>query len=305
LHLLRVSNVCRKQARYLNITNANVVKQIVNIKELQSYSSIEPSAQVLETLEAVERSVQHLVRQPLLYTNVPLDGRLRVIRSQETNLGNLLADAVRAFYDTDVALVNSGSVRCDRVVSPTRARGSPLSMRDLVGICPFDNAFVVKRIKGDVLLDALENSVSDAHTDGRFLQFSGLRIKAAWKRQECKRILQALFVPQDHFAEDVDPERTYTVAMVDFIASGFDGYTCFKEATSLIDEEGAMTDTNLLLTIFRPASNGDITTPKDETWLGIERARATIIKDYDTLDGLPIINPAVEGRIDFLNYSRL
>lgn len=52
----------------------------------------------------------------LFYTATPLDGRSAHTRTFETNLGNMLADAVRAYYDTDIAFVNSGSIRCDRII---------------------------------------------------------------------------------------------------------------------------------------------------------------------------------------------
>ena len=73
------------------------------------------------------------VQHPLLSTLVPLDGRSSIIRGQETNLGNLLADAVRAFYYTDMAFVNSGGVRCDRVVQAAPNAGGRLSVKDMIG----------------------------------------------------------------------------------------------------------------------------------------------------------------------------
>lgn len=92
---------------------------------------------------------------------------------------------------------------------------------------------MVKDVKSEMLLSALENSFSDTHTDGRFLQLSGLRIKAAWNRQEGRRILEAIFVPRKGYPQILDCDRMYTVAMVDFIASGLDGYSCFKHAATI------------------------------------------------------------------------
>ncbi|RHZ69813.1 hypothetical protein CDV55_107029 [Aspergillus turcosus] len=74
--------------------------------------------------------VGSVVRKPLLYTTTPLDGRCSVIRSSETNLGNMRADAYRAYYGADIALVNSGSIRCDRIIEPA---SSPLRVKDIIG----------------------------------------------------------------------------------------------------------------------------------------------------------------------------
>jgi 5'-nucleotidase, C-terminal domain len=178
-------------------------------------------------------------------------------------------------------------------------------------IVPFDNAFVVKRISGSALLAALENSVSNAHTDGRFLQFSGLRLVASWHRPEGLRVLDAYYVPLSGPEQKIDQKRSYTIAMVSFIASGFDGYTWFKDEETLVSEEGAMTDTSLMLQIFRYSlsercsDDAGEESEDDETSQGIERARKAIIVAKDEADGLPIVGPAVDGRIRFVREAVL
>lgn len=135
------------------------------------------------------------------------------MRSQETNLGNKLADAVRTFYDVDIAFFNSGAIRCDTVLGPTVPGASPLLVRDIISkhqtspfkreetnqpdICPFGNLFLVKNLTGSTILEALENSVSDSHADGRFLQLSGLRMVADWKKSEGSSVVTARFHPKN------------------------------------------------------------------------------------------------------------
>lgn len=79
-------------------------------------------------LSTVHDKVASVSRRLLLRTLSPLEGRSSYIRNTETNLGNLLADAARAYYDSDIAFVNSGSIRCDRVVSE-----GELTVRDIIG----------------------------------------------------------------------------------------------------------------------------------------------------------------------------
>lgn len=112
----------------------------------------------------------------------------------------------------------------------------------------FDNAFIVKCVSGRVLLEALENSVSNAYSDGRFLQFSaGLRVTVDWTWPEGERVCSVLFSRADDAPQTLDMHRVYTVAMAAFIGSGFDGYSCFQNTETVADAEGAITDTNLLL----------------------------------------------------------
>ncbi|GAD99970.1 2,3-cyclic-nucleotide 2-phosphodiesterase [Paecilomyces variotii No. 5] len=279
------------------------LQQYTGLDQDPDFASVPSCPDVPRILASVQESVTSLVRQPLLHTITPLDGRSWAIRSQETNLGNMLADAFRAFYETDIALVNSGSIRCDRILRSTLPEHSPH-----MHICPFDNAFVVKKVSGSTLLEALENSVSDIHTDGRFLQCSGLRLVASWKAQQGRRILEASFITSSGTPRRIEQTRKYTVAMVSFIASGFDGYTCFKDEETVVSEEGAMTDTSLLLQIFgyetRDQSGCEILI-KDSTADAISRARAAIVVGHNDRDHLPIIGPALDGRIKFLDGPAL
>ncbi|EFR02476.1 2,3-cyclic-nucleotide 2-phosphodiesterase [Nannizzia gypsea CBS 118893] len=315
------------------------VTQYLDVTQTQSYQTMPRCSETLSILGSVQNQIMDAVRHPLFHTRVPLDGRSTVIRSQETNLGNILADAVRAFYDTDIAFINSGGVRCDRIIAETNGHNA-LKIKDIIGekravqlkyentqslrlaitdIMPFDNAFVVKRVGGATLLSALENSVSDSHTDGRFLQVSGMRFKASWQRPEGSRILEAFFEPKVGALVKIDPGRTYTIAMVSFIATGFDGYDSFKAEETLVDAESAMTDTSLMLQIFRHSrkcNNAQNCQPDstdgekkdngepeedDRTEKGVKRAMKAIITGYDDADGLPVVSPSIDNRLTFVS----
>lgn len=99
---------------------------------MQTYQKIPKCPKTLSILGSVQNQIMDAVRHPLFHTRVPLDGRSAVIRRQETNLGNMLADAVRAFYDTDIAFINSGGVRCDRIIAETNGNNA-LKVKDIIG----------------------------------------------------------------------------------------------------------------------------------------------------------------------------
>lgn len=94
--------------------------------------------------------------------------------------------------------------------------------------------------------------------------------------------------------------------MVSFIAAGFDGYSSFQRAETIIGEEGAMTDTGLLLKVlgYESHSEGFRVEEKqgegDDVDLGVGRARAAIVVGYDERDGLPVVGPVMDGRIKFI-----
>ncbi len=69
---------------------------------------------------------------------VPLDCFFANIRSKETNSGNLVADLCRESTKADVAIINSGTIRSDRIMGPGH-----FTMRDLLAFLPLDDAIVL------------------------------------------------------------------------------------------------------------------------------------------------------------------
>ncbi|KAL3461423.1 5'-nucleotidase [Aspergillus heterothallicus] len=251
---------------------------------------------LVQTIDSIHDQVGSLVQKPLLHSATALDGRNFTIRRQETNMGNLLADAVRAFYGVDIGFFNSGAIRIDQVLRATIPGRKPLLVRDMINICPFGNALLVKHLTGEILRLALENSVSDMHTDGRFLQISGMKVVACWKRPEGSRVIDVTVEGANGKFEPLDPARTYTVAMPSFIAHGYDGFTWFATAETPVKDEAAMTDSNLLLTVF----GDDDEASHGAHALGLERARAVTVVGRNSVDSLPIVKPVVEDRIRFV-----
>lgn len=140
-------------------------------------------------------------------------------RLHETNLGNLVADIVRQTTKAQIAIINSGTLR-------TGIPKGPVTVGQIYATLPFNNYLVAVRMSGRQLLAALEHGVSGiANEEGRFPQVSGINFSFAPARPAGQRIVTASVdgVP-------IRPEQEYTVATLDFIAAGGDGYTSFGEA---------------------------------------------------------------------------
>ena len=76
-------------------------------------------------------------------SRVPLEGRSVRLRASETNLGNLVADAMRADAGADIAILNSGAIRGDRL-----HQAGPLTRRTLLEIHPFGNVVCKVEVSG-------------------------------------------------------------------------------------------------------------------------------------------------------------
>ncbi len=160
-------------------------------------------------------------------TTTPLEARRRALRTGETNLGDFVADAMRADLGTDVALMNGGGIRSDRIV-PEGA----LTRRDVAGLLPFHNVVVVLEVTGRRLREALEHGlVERERAGGGFLQVSGLTATFDPSRPAGDRIV-AIEVGGAPLA----PERRYRAAIIDFVAHGGDATPAFRDARVVVGE---------------------------------------------------------------------
>ena len=95
----------------------------------------------------------------------------RIVRKQETNIGDFCADAFRAFTGADIALVNGGGIR-------KNINKGEILFNDLYNVMPFGDMIATGSLTGQQLLDVLEFAVSYLPAEaGVFMQVSGLRFK--------------------------------------------------------------------------------------------------------------------------------
>ncbi len=197
-----------------------------------STSGVEPDPKVAAIVEKHEASLDKTLNIEIGRTEVELDSKRSSVRTRETNLGNLIVDAMREAVGADVAITNSGGIRGDRIYPS----GSVLTRRDILTELPFSNVTVKLEMVGAKIIQALENSVSRvADKAGRFPHVSGMAFVYDPAAPAGKRILSATVG-----TEVLHPEKVYSVATNDYIAGGGDGYAVFKDARRLINASGAV-----------------------------------------------------------------
>jgi 5'-nucleotidase len=178
--------------------------------------------------------------QPVGGSSVDLDARSAAGRTQETNVGNLIADAFRAATGADVGLMNGGSIRADEIIA-----AGPLTKRDVLSILPFKNKVVKVELSGAILRQVLEHGVARSAEDaepGRFPQVSGIRFTFDARRPPGSRIVDLSIN-----GKPLDEKKTYTLATSDYVAlDGGDGYAILKSARVLIPRGQAQLDSEVL-----------------------------------------------------------
>ncbi len=147
--------------------------------------AVEPHPDVVaQVTEPVSAALDDLAANPVGTTEVPLDGRRSPgIRTAETNLGNLLTDALlwngqRLAEDFGVpqpavAIQNGGGIRNDSVIPV-----GPLSELETFNISPFGNfVTVIEDVSAAQMKVIFENAVSRVESSsGRFAQVAGMTL---------------------------------------------------------------------------------------------------------------------------------
>ena len=175
-----------------------------------------------------------------LTTKDPATGE-RAVRTAETNLGDLCADAYRTVLGADIAFVNGGGVRAD-------IPAGDITYGQILSVHPFGNMACLMEVTGQQVLDALEMASRDVPNEcGGFLQVSGLSYeinvgvastvvlddKNNFVEVAGERRVQNVLVD----GQPIDPEATYTLASHNYmLKSGGDGINMFQNDTLLQDE---------------------------------------------------------------------
>ncbi len=191
--------------------------------EFKSTSGLPPDPASLDILKAVEAEVPSEFGRIVGVARTAFDTRQPDIVQGENAFGNLVADAIREQANADVAIINAGSIRGDRVYEA----GTEITLRDLVEELPYANMVSVLTISGARLLLALENGVSLVEDSrGRFPQVSGIRFDFSRSAPSGSRVRSVTVG-----GEPLDLARTYRLATNEYLAQGGDGYEVLSDAS--------------------------------------------------------------------------
>ena len=195
-----------------------------------------------------------------LTVNDPATGK-RAVRSAETNLGDLCADAYRLVLGADIGFANGGGIRA------SIASGN-ITYNDTLTVFPFGNMGCVAEVSGQKIKDALEMASSNCPEEsGGFLQVSGLTytidtsVESSVKVDDKGNFLSvdgAYRVTDIKVGnEPLDLNKTYTVASHNYmLKSAGDGMTMFAGSKIIRDE--VMVDVDILSAYIRNNLGGTV-----------------------------------------------
>ena len=250
----------------LTISNGEIKTELIKTEDYQGTDPI-----VDAKLNEINGEYATLGERKVAFSQVDLithdaDGN-RLVRTSETNLGNLCADAVRYAMDADVGYMNGGGLRA-------AIQNGDITFNDLLSVFPFNNTVVLAEVSGQTLKDMMEMAVmSWPAEDGSFPHLSGITFSvntAIPSSVVVNELEEFVEIPGEYRVYDIEVfdketgkyeplslSKTYTLAASNYFLLEYgSGMTMLKDA-KIIQNEG-MLDVEALERYIVEALDGTI-----------------------------------------------
>lgn len=214
----------------------------------------------------------------------------RIVRNQETTIGNLCADAYRSITGADIAIVNGGGIR-------NNIPAGDITYGDIISVLPYGNSLCLVEVTGQQVIDCLEMAYRKTQAitndgevaigeSGGFQHLSGIRCEIdvnipspivtegdVFVRVEGQRRVKNVEVlASDGNYYPIELDKTYTLASHNYtLKMSGDGMSMFKGCNILINE--SIADYQVLIEYISKVLKGNIAEKYSST-----EGRITIIK---------------------------
>ncbi len=257
-----------EDALHLNVIEADISVEVTPQGRRMTWApvfrvidtkSVEPDADVAREVAKYESVLSAELDIPVATVVAGFDTRSATVRLNENLFGNLVADALRAGYQADIALMNGGGLRGGK----DYRRGAEFTRRDVLSEMPFGNKAVVVEMKGRDIRAVLEYGLSKLpEPSGRFPNVSGALVTFDPSAPVGQRISRIVIG-----SEELRDAKTYTLVTNDFLLRGGDGYPLLANARVLVRPEDGRLVANEVLSYltkngFKSASGGGRMVPK-------------------------------------------
>jgi 2',3'-cyclic-nucleotide 2'-phosphodiesterase (5'-nucleotidase family) len=218
----------------------------------EDYQATDPT--VDEYLSQINSELYTLAESKVAFSEVDLitkdaDGN-RLVRTTETNLGDLCADALRYYADADVGYMNGGGIRAD-------ISSGDITLNTLLNVLPFNNTVVLAEVSGQTIKDMMEMAMMTwPEENGSFPHLSGITfsvntsIPSSVQLNEQEEFLRVsgqyrvydikVYNRDKETYEPIDLDETYTLAASNYFLLDHGSGMKMLENAKIIQNEGAL-----------------------------------------------------------------
>jgi len=231
----------------VTITDGAIKAETIAVEGL----TVQPDAETAARATAIRDEITAEYGKVFATTDVNLNGeRAPGNRTEETNLGDLITDAILWYATKDGAL----DVDNDHIIAITNGGGIRASIaagnitkNDINTVLPFGNTVAVVYVTGEKLLETLEASTyCTPDAVGAFPQTAGiefiLNTNVAYDQGEqygdttyfAPKTINRVTITSIN-GKAFDPDATYGIVTNDFLAAGGDTYYALSTSGTIVD----------------------------------------------------------------------
>ena len=201
----------------IKVVDKKVKEVSASLLKYADLADVKPKQEILDAIKKVEDAQKVVLDKVVGKTAVELVGARNIVRTGESNLGQLATAAMLDLTKAEIAITNGGGIRAS-------IKAGDITMRDMVTVFPFGNTIMVKEIKGSDLVAALEHGTNEYPNEkGAFPHVAGVTFTLQVNAPAGKRVTDVKVNGQP-----IMMDKLYTVATNDFMAAGGDGYDMLK-----------------------------------------------------------------------------
>ncbi|MBF0362978.1 MAG: bifunctional metallophosphatase/5'-nucleotidase [Oligoflexia bacterium] len=136
--------------------------------------------------------------------------------AKEGVFGNFVCDMVLKETNADVVFINSGTLK--------GINKGPITIGKLAKSIPYTNYIYTAKMKGSTIVNLLAHSFDNSRSVG-ILQIAGLRLKYDLSAPVGRKVFDVKIS-----GNDIDLDKYYNIATIEFLINGGDGHHLFKKA---------------------------------------------------------------------------
>lgn len=174
--------------------------ELIRVKGYESTCGITPDATVAALITEVNDRNAAYVEEVVFTTPEKLVGTSAYVRTQETNFGDLAADAMRLTTGTDIAILYGASIRNDLEAGPVKRGNLDTALQG-------ESPLSIFELTGEELLKVLEEGFSSYPVLNFFFPHqSGMRVVFDEAKPAGSRVVYAALLD----GSVIDPAKTYS-----------------------------------------------------------------------------------------------
>lgn len=191
----------------------DIVKKDANII-LTLHHNIKPDQETIELLTKYKERMK--VYETALSAQSPKNFTRKKNENGDSPLAQMVAKSGQAALDAEFSFFHHGGIRAN-------LQKGNITLEDLYTILPFNHRFVKLTLTGSQIEAALEQQWTTDKEN--LLQINGLTY--TWNKEA--PIGHRVLTIKDMQGQVLQPDKAYTVAISNYLASGGDGFTAFQQ----------------------------------------------------------------------------